>query len=74
MRCRSSDPQEGGRALQDKRGVGDVAVYCFAGRHKSYAWSSYTRAMRLASRNTHWGACVDTRCAWTPAAPLGSAP
>eukprot|EP00969_Alexandrium_andersonii_P139886 6188711-Alexandrium_andersonii.AAC.1 len=34
MRCRNSDPAEGGRALLDKRGHPDVAVYCFADVHK----------------------------------------
>eukprot|EP00969_Alexandrium_andersonii_P090541 3997166-Alexandrium_andersonii.AAC.1 len=60
MRCRNSDPQEGGRALQDKSGKDDVAVYCFAERHKSYAWSSYTRAMRLTSHNTYWSCLLYT--------------
>eukprot|EP00969_Alexandrium_andersonii_P141139 6240743-Alexandrium_andersonii.AAC.1 len=54
MRCRNSDPAEGGRALNNKKGVPDVAVYCFAAVDRSYAWSSYTRAARLTSDETYW--------------------
>eukprot|EP00969_Alexandrium_andersonii_P208020 9188153-Alexandrium_andersonii.AAC.1 len=54
MRRRSSDPAEGGRALQNKKGETDIAVYCFVAKDKGYAWSSYARAMRLTSDDTYW--------------------
>eukprot|EP00969_Alexandrium_andersonii_P145340 6428290-Alexandrium_andersonii.AAC.1 len=56
MRCRDSNPAEGGRALNKANGDPDIAVYCFADVRKSYAWSSYTRGIRLMSHNTYW--CV----------------
>ena len=59
MRCRNSAPADGGRALQSKRGNTDVAVYCFSDVDKCYAWSSYTRAMRLTSHHTYWSVVVE---------------
>eukprot|EP00969_Alexandrium_andersonii_P281237 12433747-Alexandrium_andersonii.AAC.1 len=58
MRCRNSDPAKGGRCLTHK-GKDDVAIYCFADAHKGYAWSSYTRAMRLTSHDTYWSVCIE---------------
>eukprot|EP00969_Alexandrium_andersonii_P113633 5021550-Alexandrium_andersonii.AAC.1 len=59
MKCRNSNPAEGGRALKDKHDNDDVAVYCFASKHKGYAWSSYTRAVRLTSHDTYWRVCIE---------------
>eukprot|EP00969_Alexandrium_andersonii_P059347 2613432-Alexandrium_andersonii.AAC.1 len=59
MRRRGSNPAEGGRALKNKQGEDDIAVCCFSVRGKGYAWSSYTRAMRLTSRDTYWRVRVE---------------
>eukprot|EP00969_Alexandrium_andersonii_P295547 13064311-Alexandrium_andersonii.AAC.1 len=60
MRRRESNPAEGGRALQKKKGnSNDVAVCCFSDVDKAYAWSSYTRAMRLTSHDTYWSVVVE---------------
>eukprot|EP00975_Prorocentrum_lima_P015639 3315263-Prorocentrum_lima.AAC.1 len=59
MKCRNSNVAEGGRSLANKKGEHEVGVYCFADVHKSYAWSSYTRATRLTEDVTYWSVVVE---------------
>eukprot|EP00969_Alexandrium_andersonii_P199317 8801837-Alexandrium_andersonii.AAC.1 len=59
MRRRDSNPAEGGRALKNRSGTDDIAVYCFSARGKGYAWSSHARAMRLTSHGTRWRVCIE---------------